>query len=313
MKLRNLSRSVLYGSFLALGLFIGFLYWLDSNHLIIKSFNIGPVQINSLELRLSTGFNSKKLSIKLGDVDISLSDVSVNWNRWRFLLGNFDSVICKKVTFKIPQFDQKTHSVTKNSPNSLINQILTRRLNIDLIKVDRLESINSELEADSITANLSGSQLQIQGSNFIMRTLDQKLISAPKLIGKFHFPTNRLVLETFELKNDNFGHLKIKDLDIPINLRPGATIVCREIYSDKLNQTLQNFNIEWKIDDSYQTSFKLYNKGDLVVSKLVLNKDLEPTELKFDAKKFEINFDLLWLNKFFNDRLSQLMSEIPIR
>ena len=73
-----------------------------------------------------------------------------------------------------------------------------------------------------------------------MRTLDQKLLSAPKLIGKFHFPTNRLVLETFELKNDIFGHLKIKDLDIPINLRPGATIVCREIYSDKLNQTLQN-------------------------------------------------------------------------
>ena len=51
--------------------------------------------------------------------------------------------------------------------------------------MDRLESINSELEADSITANLSGSQLQIQGSNFIMRTLDQKLLSAPKLIGKF--------------------------------------------------------------------------------------------------------------------------------
>ena len=59
MKLRYLTRSVLYGAFLILALFMTLLYWFNSNHLIIDSFKFGPVQIKSLDFKLSKDFNPK--------------------------------------------------------------------------------------------------------------------------------------------------------------------------------------------------------------------------------------------------------------
>jgi len=118
---------------------------------------VGNYQIKSLDLKLSKGFQSEKLLVKLGDLDISLSDVSVNWSKWRFLLGNFDSVVCKEVKFNLPEFDQSTKAVGTDS-RSRINHVLTRRLNINLIKVDSIKSINSELEAVRTLAGNFSSQ-----------------------------------------------------------------------------------------------------------------------------------------------------------
>ncbi|MEE2925393.1 MAG: hypothetical protein VX619_11475 [bacterium] len=310
MKLRYLTRSVLYGAFLIFAALMTLLYWFNSNHLIIESFKFGPVQIKSLDLKLSKGFQSEKLLVKLGDLDISLSDVSVNWSKWRFLLGNFDSVVCREVKFKLPEFDQNKKPVGTDS-RSLINHLLTRRLNVNLIRLDSIKSINSELEASSITANLSGSQLNIQGSNFNMRFNDKESINAPIFRGKFHFPTNRLVLEKSHLNINKLGNLEIIDLDLPINLKPGASIACREIYLGKLDQILRNFRLKWRNDNTYQSSFELDKAGKLIISRLLLDQSLNLNELKLDATNFELNLELLWLDNLLKGLISELASKIP--
>ncbi len=286
------------------------IYWLNSNHLKIDSIEFGPVSIQSLNLKLSQGFQSKKVSVSLGELNISLSEVSINWNQWWFLLGNFESVICKEVRFSIPDFDENNPS-TKTDSESVINHVLTRRLNIEVIKVDILKSINSELEAESITASLSGSQLRIQGSNFNMRSKNNELLSAPTFKGKFHFPTNRLVLENFQLHNNQIGNLKIKDLDIPINLRPGVSISCREVHLDSLDQILRDYKLNWKDDNSYQLSFRLKKNGNLLVSRVILDQNLDLQELKFNAQKFEVNFNLLRADRLLNNQLSKFISRLP--
>ena len=74
-----------------------------------------------------------------------------------------------------------------------------------------------------------------------MRFNDKESINAPIFSGKFHFPTNRLVLEKSQLNVNQIGNLEIIDLDLPINLKPGTSIACREIYLGKLDQVLGKF------------------------------------------------------------------------
>ncbi len=310
MKLKNISRTLLYAVLVIISGLILLIYWLDYNPLKIDSIKFGPIQIESLNLSVSKGFESERLRITLGDLDIAISQVSVSWQKWWFLLGNIDSVICNEVKFNMPE---SSHNNLKknNDKQSLMGLSLIKRLNIQFIKIVKLRSIDSAFEADSIEASLSGSQLQIDGSKFRMRSNEKVLLHAPKFRGKFHFPTNRLILEKFELHNDQIGNLSIKDLNLPISMKPGVTITCRELYLNKIDQTLTDFQLDWKNNKSYQSRFKLLKVGELEVFNLILSENLNLNALKFKANKFKLNLDLQWLDRLLDKRLSKFLSVLP--
>lgn len=289
---------------------ISFSYWLESNQINLEELKLGPLKAKTIHMNTSKNLKIQQVDLELTNLKLSLTDISIQWKTWWILLGRIDSLSCRKVVYATEESQNEDSQANTGYP-SFLSKTFIRSLNIQNIKIDSLKSKSLDLQSESLEGSLSGALLQVKGRNFNLNSLDSLAIHSPSFQAKFHFLTNRLILQKVTLDNHRFGRLDIVDLDLPIALQAGASISCRQLAIARLNQSFLDFTIQWKQNGAYLISFLMKNKGKLEVKHLEIDSDFNLLKLQFSARKFNLELNLDWLNNLFDQQLPALFSSIP--
>lgn len=310
MTIKNLIRIISVFFFLIIFGIIGLYYWLSSNELKIAKFDFGPLKFESLEINTSRNLRIKRLDFNLTNLSLDLKNISVNWKSSWILLGRIKSLECQEVIYQT-NFNKSQNPTENNSQKSFLGNAIIRSLNISKISISSLRSNSNDLRAKRIEGSLSGALLQVNGSEFHMKTRDSPIISSPKFKAKFHFLTNRLILEEVHVHHKKFGDLKIIDLNMPLEFVTGASVSCKVLTHKQLKSNIQNLKVAWQSDNSYIASLIIKSKGSLDVNFAKFDAKWNLTELRIKANQFENQFDLEWLNSLFDGQLSPMLSTLP--